>query len=143
MLNQKNFVRLFISLFVAGVVTGCGTGNRIQSTEMPGKPMLDEGTPAQKAARTQLERYVVKNHDCLWEIAGQSRVYGDPFQWPMLFKANRDQIKDPDLIYPRQTLTVSKGYSLEERVQAKRMAMSTPKYVPHTKPRETLPVGYF
>jgi hypothetical protein len=141
--RSKKIIGLSASLLLAGLVAGCGGSPKIQGSEMPGKAMLKEGAEASKAGRTQLERYIVKNRDCLWEIAGKPRVYDDPFQWPELYKANRDQIKDPDLIYPRQTLTVSKGYSLEEKERAKRMAMNTPKFVPHTKPRETLPVEYF
>lgn len=128
---------------VAGMVAGCGTGKKIESAEMPGKPMSSEGALAAKADRARSGHYVVQDHDCLWEIAGKPGIYGDPFQWPELFRANRDAIKDPDLIYPRQDLMVDRGYSPEERDQAKRTAMATPKYTPHSKPRETLPVDYF
>lgn len=122
---------------------GCGSAKRIESSSIPGKPMSNEEVPTQKAGPVASGHYIVQKHDCLWEIAGQPGIYGDSFQWPMLFKSNRDVIKDPDLIYPRQDLSVSKGYSPEEKNHAKQMAMATPKYVPHIKPRETLPVDYF
>jgi nucleoid-associated protein YgaU len=32
--------------------------------------------------------------------------YGDPNQWPRLFEANRDQIANPNLIFPGQVLRV-------------------------------------
>ena len=111
--------------------------------EMPGKPMSNEAASVQKAGLVPSGHYIVQKHDCLWEIAGQPKVYGDSFQWPMLFKSNRDVIKDPDLIYPRQYLQVAKGYSMEEKNYSRQMAMATPKYVPHSKPRETLPLDYF
>src|SRR5579871_3095037 len=77
---------------------GCGQ-KRLETTEVPKEPAA--GGPA-RAARAPLGRYLVEKHDCLWTIAAQPRVYDDSFQWPILFKANRDQIQDPDLIYPRQ-----------------------------------------
>jgi hypothetical protein len=144
MWNQRNVVLLSGSLFLAGLVSGCGNTRRIESSEVPNnKPMSNEEAPVQKANLAGSGYYIVENRDCLWTIAAQPRVYGDSFEWPELFKANRDQIKDPDLIYPRQDLRVEKGLSLEEMNNAKRMAMATPKYVPHSKPRETLPVDYF
>ncbi len=105
--------------------------------------MSNEPAVAQKEALEPSGIYIVQKHDCLWTIADKPRVFGDSFEWPILYKANRDQIKDPDLIYPRQDLRVDKGLSLEEMNNAKRMASATPKYVPHSKPRETLPVDYF
>ena len=48
--------------------------------------------------------YVVKKGDCLWRIA--ERIYGNGFLWGKLFNANRDKIKDPNLIYPGQILNI-------------------------------------
>ena len=126
---------------LAVLLLACGCGQkRIESTEVPKQPGAGETAAAEKAASGH---YSVERHDCLWTIAGQPGIYGDSFQWPQLFKANRDQIKDPDLIYPRQDLRVEKGMSTEEVNHARQMAMATPKYVPHSKPRETLPLDYF
>ena len=143
MLNRGNVVLLSGFLFLTGLVCGCGSAKRIDSAAIPDKTMSNEQAPAQRASLAPLGHYIVQKHDCLWMIAGQPRVYGDSFEWPVLFKANRDEIKDPDLIYPRQDLRVDKGLSMEEMNNAKRMAMATPKYVPHSKPRETLPLDYF
>ena len=46
--------------------------------------------------------YVVAKGDSLSAIA--QREYGDAKQWRRIYDANRDIIKDPDLIYPGQTL---------------------------------------
>jgi hypothetical protein len=48
----------------------------------------------------------VMRGDNLWNISGKQDVYADPYQWPLIYKANSDQIKDADLIYPGQVLTV-------------------------------------
>jgi nucleoid-associated protein YgaU len=50
--------------------------------------------------------YEVMPGDHLWKISGKQDVYADPYQWPLIYKANSDQIKDADLIYPGQVLTV-------------------------------------
>ena len=53
--------------------------------------------------------YNVVKGDSLWRIAGKSAVYGNPYQWPLIYKANTDKIKHADLIYPKQDLTVMKN----------------------------------
>jgi nucleoid-associated protein YgaU len=50
--------------------------------------------------------YEVMPGDNLWAISGKPDVYADPYQWPLIYKANSDQIKDADLIYPGQVLTI-------------------------------------
>ncbi|MDA0338046.1 MAG: LysM peptidoglycan-binding domain-containing protein [bacterium] len=50
--------------------------------------------------------YDVKKGDHLWGIASKPEVYDDPYMWPRIYRANRDKIKDPDLIYPKQMLMV-------------------------------------
>ena len=46
--------------------------------------------------------YVVEKGDSLSKIA--KAEYGDANKWRQIYEANRDIIKDPDLIYPGQTL---------------------------------------
>ncbi len=48
---------------------------------------------------------VVKG-ECLWYIAGYDHIYGNPLQWPIIYKANTDRIKNPDLIYPGQVFVI-------------------------------------
>ncbi len=50
--------------------------------------------------------YTVVRGDHLWGIAKKKEHYGNPFAWPVIYKANREQIKDPDLIYPKQVFKV-------------------------------------
>ncbi|MBN1783480.1 MAG: LysM peptidoglycan-binding domain-containing protein [Alphaproteobacteria bacterium] len=44
--------------------------------------------------------YSVKKGDCLWRIA--RRTYGRGIDYVLIFKANKAQIRNPDLIYPNQ-----------------------------------------
>lgn len=50
--------------------------------------------------------YTVVKGDHLWGIAKKKEHYGNGFAWPVIYRANRDQIKNPDLIYPNQTFKV-------------------------------------
>ena len=53
--------------------------------------------------------YLVVGGDNLWNIAGQDTIYGDPYQWPLIYKANSGQIKDADLIFPGQYFYIPKA----------------------------------
>ncbi len=73
----------------------------------------------------KVEEYIVKswfeNRDCLWNISGNVDIYGDPLQWPKIWQANTDKIRNPDLIYPGQVLTVPpQGPKTPEEVRAER-----------------------
>jgi nucleoid-associated protein YgaU len=57
------------------------------------------------------DSYSVQKGDNLWNISGKGSIYGDPYQWPLIYKANRDQIKDADLIYPGQDLSIDRAAS--------------------------------
>lgn len=49
-------------------------------------------------------RYTVANGDSLWRISGQH--YSSGSRWPLIYRANRAKISDPDLIYPCQRFLV-------------------------------------
>ena len=58
-----------------------------------------ETTSAPKAAN-----YTVKSGDCLWNIA--KKQLGDGSRWKEIYELNKDKIKNPNLIYPNQSLTM-------------------------------------
>jgi uncharacterized protein YdcH (DUF465 family) len=60
--------------------------------------------------------YTVVRGDHLWGIAKKAEHYGNGFAWPMIYKANRDKIKNPDLIFPQQVFSIPK---LTEEEKAK------------------------
>ena len=55
--------------------------------------------------------YQVVRGDNLWDISAKSEVYSNPYQWPLIYKANKSQIKDADLIYPGQNLSIDQDAS--------------------------------
>lgn len=60
--------------------------------------------PSPSSAAPTTKTYVVQKGDSLSKIA--KNEYGNANDWHKIFEANRDIIKDPDLIYPGQTLTI-------------------------------------
>ena len=69
------------------------------AVEVPARP----ATTAPKPATTS-RTYTVKRGDCLWNIA--KKYYGKGNQYTKIYNANRDKIKNPNLIYPAQELTI-------------------------------------
>jgi len=55
-------------------------------------------------AQPQSQFYEVKSGDTLSKIAKQ--FYGDPSKYSAIFEANKPMLKDPDEIYPGQTLRI-------------------------------------
>ncbi|MFW5969811.1 MAG: LysM peptidoglycan-binding domain-containing protein [Halofilum sp. (in: g-proteobacteria)] len=58
--------------------------------------------------------YTVERGDTLWDISGSSDGYDDPYQWPLIYKANEDKIKDADLIFPDQEFVIEAEPSSSE-----------------------------
>jgi len=73
----------------------------------------------------KIDGYVVgtwaQDRDCLWNIAGKSEIYGDPFMWPKIWQANTDIIRNPDIIHPGQVLKIiPAGPKTDEEIRAER-----------------------
>ena len=69
-----------------------------------GEVKLAAGSSAAVDDGTQY--YVIKSGDTLSAIAKQ--FYGDPNKYPKIFEANREVIKDPNLIFPGQKIRIPK-----------------------------------
>jgi hypothetical protein len=75
--------------------------------------------------------YTVKKGDNLPNVAARHDIYNDSFMWPLIYKANRDQIKDPKVLYGGQELKIPRDVSLDEIIQARREAgASEPEKIP-------------
>jgi uncharacterized protein YidB (DUF937 family) len=68
---------------------------------------VQAGSSTGPARPPEPEIYVVVAGDSLSKIA--KRIYGDAKHWNRIFEANRDQIKNPDLIRPGQKLRIPKA----------------------------------
>jgi len=98
--SMKLFGMMLLALNIA---VGCASAPE-ESKPAPA-PVKQEPVPVVEAAPTT-SSYEVITGDNLWNISGKSSVYGNPYQWPLIYKANSDQIKDADLIFPGQTLAI-------------------------------------
>lgn len=83
---------------------------RIDQVEETGKVFSRLELPFQRAAPSEIEfgpsNVVVQPGNSLWRIA--RRVYGEGVKYTVIFRANKDQIRDPDLIYPGQVFALPK-----------------------------------
>ncbi|MFH1825476.1 MAG: DUF4398 domain-containing protein [Candidatus Firestonebacteria bacterium] len=79
-----------------------------------------------EAKKAQEQIYTVIKGDCLWNISKDGKNYGDPFMWPLIYKANKDKIKDPDLIYPNQEFNVPANYDEKDKNESKDAAKKAP-----------------
>jgi hypothetical protein len=60
------------------------------------------------------DQYRVQRGDTLWGISAKPMIYANPLMWPLIYQANRQQLRDPDLIFPRQLLAIPRGFSAEQ-----------------------------
>ncbi|MCU0643338.1 MAG: peptidoglycan-binding protein LysM [bacterium] len=67
--------------------------------------VIDEGLTSPPPVE-ETEFYTIKKGDSLSKIA--KAYYGNAMKYPAIFEANREVIKDPDLIYPGQVLRIPK-----------------------------------
>nr|WP_300838902.1 phage tail protein [uncultured Acetatifactor sp.] len=79
--------------------------NQVASIDtIPAARQIGDGVRTAKV--TSSDTYVVVKGDCLWTIA--KKFYGNGAQNTRIYNANRDKIKNPNLIYPGQALTIPK-----------------------------------
>lgn len=73
------------------------------------------GVPLSELAPNAPDTYTVKRGDTLWDIA--TVFLRSPWRWPELWGMNKQQIANPHLIYPGQTLLLVKGADGRARLQ--------------------------
>ncbi len=67
----------------------------------------DQLTAPEPPQAPKVEYYLIQSGDTLSKIAKQ--YLGDAMAYPKIFEANREVIKDPNLIYPGQKIRIPLG----------------------------------
>ncbi len=103
----------------------------IQEIIQPTEPVREE--KKKKKSRTfddirfKLEKryptfYTVKEGESLEDIAAYPFIYNDSAYWPLIYKYNRNQIRDPRRLYPGQILKIPRNITLDEIYKARQEA---------------------
>ncbi|NIQ96732.1 MAG: LysM peptidoglycan-binding domain-containing protein [Desulfuromonadales bacterium] len=102
---------------------------KVEPQSLPESPRPEKAAPAVPRTKTKAgsdpplpREYVVRDGETLWSIAARRIIYRDALLWPLIYRANRDQIKDPRQIFPQQVLTIPRNVSDEEREEAREKA---------------------
>jgi len=85
--------------------------------------------------------HIVKKGECLWWIAEYDKVYDDPFQWPLIYDANREEIdatahkhgfmkNEEDWIFPGQNFDLPREVSMDKIKNARKRAGAPAPYLP-------------
>jgi nucleoid-associated protein YgaU len=67
-------------------------------------------------------RHTVKRGETLPQIAALPEVYADATLWPLLYRANRDQIRDPKVLWPGQQLRIPRNLDKSDLNEARRFS---------------------
>jgi len=82
---------------------------------------INPGLLREKKVREYIVKSWFENRDCLWNIAGNVEIYGDPLQWPKVWQANTSIIRNPDIIHPGQVLSLPPaGPKTDDEMKAER-----------------------
>ena len=114
-----------------GPTAAPGNQQVVSETKTPAAaPAKTEAKPEAKGTGLVTE-YVVKKGESLWWISKYKDIYDDPYLWPIIYQANKDQIKKANLIYPGQKLKIPRsGFTMEDLEKARKQAGAKKPYKP-------------
>lgn len=97
---------------------------KIQVKEVASQPPPPPAPPkpAPKPKTTPVSSYSVSEGETLWTISANPKVYNEGLLWPLLYQANRDQIKDPRQIFPGQILSIRRDMTEKDLEDARQRA---------------------
>ena len=100
--------KLFFSilLFFYFIFYSCRTTGTTKIKEPPILPVETPAVQTVKKSKFYTVRLNRTDRDSLWKIAGYDHIYDDSLKWKLIYEANKSKIKNPNLIYPGQVLTI-------------------------------------
>ena len=75
-----------------------------ETTHTPAKPV--QTAARRKSRKAKGRAVIVRRGDTLWDIA--ERRYGRGYRYTRIYRTNKGQIRDPNLIYPNQRIILPK-----------------------------------
>lgn len=81
---------------------GTALEKRIAARPRDGRDAREDKEPGAPAD------HVVRRGESLWAISASRTGYGRGVLWPRIYEANRGKIRDPNLIFPGQELSIPK-----------------------------------
>lgn len=106
--GRRSSAFVLAALSVAGITTlSLHAAPAAAQGVTPGQQAIAQRTAAQGIPVADLapdapSQYAVRHGDTLWDISG--RFLRQPWRWPELWGMNREQVRNPHLIYPGQVL---------------------------------------
>jgi hypothetical protein len=91
--------------------------------EQSARPVESTRTSQKKAKETAANlptSYTVRRGETLPQISARSEIYNDSSLWPLIYRANRDQIRDPKRLWPGQVFVIPRNFSRDEALEARR-----------------------
>ncbi len=88
------------------MVGSLASKTKVSPVELEASDLLLEAAPVREEAPLEMFVYTVKKNETLEDIAARPEIYGNKRRWREIYKANKDKIKNPNLIYPGQTLRI-------------------------------------
>ncbi len=93
---------------------------RIQAEEAAKVVMLQKKAASRDLPQHLPSSYTVRRGETLPQIAGRSEIYNDSTIWPIIYRANRDQIRDPKRLWPGQILSIPRHFNRDDVLEARR-----------------------
>nr|WP_320050179.1 DUF4398 domain-containing protein [uncultured Desulfuromonas sp.] len=97
---------------------------------LPSQEMAHNVITHTEAPIIRATEYRVGSGENLYAIAARPTIYGEGLLWPLIYRANRDQIKDPRQIFPGQILSVPQNITEEEKESARETARRSGIFLP-------------
>ncbi|MES0489448.1 MAG: hypothetical protein ABUK01_05605 [Leptospirales bacterium] len=132
-IRLSSIVREQIPLLLVMLATGKSANDQVVNIDPtdndPTDPTDDDptGKGIEKDWKTYTVRLIPRNRDCLWKISEYSFIYGNPYLWSRIYKANKHKIRNPDLIFPGQVFDIPpKDGSLSELIRKRKEQKENP-----------------